>query len=93
MRGLDSNSRTNQGMVERLRRLAIGGALAALLAAGALGMGVAGDPSQWGVTAGDPSQWGQVAGDPSQWGAAADDHTALNFTKIEMSLNFAKIQV
>ena len=82
-----------------LKRLVLGGALAALLAVGAAGAGVAGDPSQWGVTAGDPSQWGQVAGDPSQWGLAGptttrdpqeacgtganDPQTALNFTKVE----------
>lgn len=77
-----------------LRNLAFGVALAALLAAGAVGAGVAGDPSQWGIVAGDPSQWGMVVGDPTQWGMVAGDpsqwglaergpESAFNFTKIE----------
>ena len=63
----------------RLKRLALGAALAALLAAGASGAGVAGDPSQWGSA---------VAGDPSQWGLSRRTTTeepmaALNSTKVE----------
>jgi hypothetical protein len=86
---------------KRLKQLVLGGALAALLAVGAAGSGVAGDPSQWGLTAGDPSQWGRGT------------QQALNFTKIEfktgakgspqdlhvtmsapqaISINFAKIE-
>jgi hypothetical protein len=82
--------------------LVLVGTLAALLALGAGGSGVAGDPSQWGLTAGDPSQWGRGT------------RTALNFTKIEfkdsakgnlqdryvtmgehqaISLNFAKLEL
>ena len=64
--------RVPQSTVGRLRRLVLGGALAMLLAVGAIGADVQGDPSQWGVTAGDPSQWSAVAGDPSQWGIAGD---------------------
>jgi hypothetical protein len=91
----------------RLRRLVLGGALAALLAMGALGAGagVGGDPSQWGVTAGDPSQWG-LAGptslnDPPPMSLTppnGNPKTALNFTKVEYKnipmsgLNFAKIE-
>jgi hypothetical protein len=62
----------------KLKRLVLGGTLAALLAIGIGGSGVAGDPSQWGRTAGDPSQWGRGA------------HQALNFTKIEYK-NSAKV--
>jgi hypothetical protein len=77
----------------RLRRLVLGGAFAALLALGAVGADVQGDPSQWGVTAGDPSQWG-MAGRPT---TSDDPQTALNYTKIEheykpqTALNFPKI--
>ena len=64
--------RESRSTVGRLRRFVLGGAFAALLAVGAVGADVQGDPSQWGVTGGDPSQWSAVAGDPSQWGVAGD---------------------
>ncbi|HEY8601208.1 MAG TPA: hypothetical protein VIL85_22440 [Thermomicrobiales bacterium] len=38
--------------------------------------------------AGDPSQWGLSAGDPSQWGRSAQQ--ALNFTKIECKTSALK---
>ena len=91
--GTGGNTMTYGHITGRLKRLALAGALAALIAVGAAGSGVAGDPSQWGVVAGDPSQWGQVAGDPSQWEASTDSNTALNFTKIEyQAFNFTKIE-
>ena len=52
----------------RLQRLLLGGALAALLAAGAAGAGVAGDPSQWGLRRGTTTE---------------DPMAALNFTEVE----------
>lgn len=71
---------TKHGMRERAQHMVAGGALALLLAAGAVGAGVQGDPSQWGLTAGDPSQWGLT----SRPTTANDPQTALNFTKIEL---------
>ena len=82
---------TQQGLSGRVKRLVLGGALAALLAAGAAGAGVQSDPSQWGVTAGDPSQWGRA----SRPTTTDDPQTALNFTKIEYktsALNYTKIE-
>ena len=49
MRKQTTDTRMKHGMGKRLQRLALGGALAALLAVGAAGVGVQGDPSQWGV--------------------------------------------
>lgn len=68
------------GITNRLKQLALGGAVAALVAVGAGGAQVAGDPSQWGSVALGPA----IAG-----------HQALNFTKIEYkntALNFTKIE-
>jgi hypothetical protein len=68
---------TKEIITIRLKRLALVGAFAALLALGAAGAGVAGDPSQWVAVAGDPSQWG--LGGPT---TINDPQTAFAFSKI-----------
>jgi hypothetical protein len=68
---------TKENITIRLKQLALVGACAALLALGAAGAGVAGDPSQWVAVAGDPSQWG-LAG-PA---IVNDTQTAFAFSKI-----------
>ena len=90
MRGHGSTISTKHGISGKLRHLVLGGTLAVLLALGAAGAGVAGDPSQWGVVAGDPSQWG-LASRPT---TTKDPQTALNFTKIEYknsALNYTRV--
>ena len=92
MRKQMTDTTMKHSMGRRLQRLALGGALAALLALGAAGVGVQGDPSQWGMVAGDPSQWGTAKGgtttlnDPQAAGGSGtnDPMSALNFTKIEL---------
>jgi hypothetical protein len=69
---------TKKNINVRLKQLALVGAFAALLALGAAGAGVAGDPSQWIAVAGDPSQWG-LAGPTT----LNDPQTAFAFSKIE----------
>jgi hypothetical protein len=61
------------GIGGRVRRVVLGGALAALLALGA--MGVAGDPSQWGR--------GAAVSEDTAFNFSKIEHTAFNFSKIE----------
>jgi hypothetical protein len=85
-----TTSRTKHSLGRRLQRLALGGALAALLAVGAAGAGVQGDPSQWGAAKNGPS----TSRDPqaSRPSGGNDPMTAINFTKIEyQALNYTKI--
>ena len=76
-----TTSRNKHSLGKRLQRLALGGALAALLAVGAAGAGVQGDPSQWGAATSGPS----TTRDPqaSRGSGTNDPMAALNFTKIE----------
>ena len=52
----------------KLQHLVLGGALALLLAAGAIGSGASGDPSQWGLGRGTTTE---------------EPMASLNFTKVE----------
>ena len=90
MNGQATNTRTKHSMGRRLQRLALGGALAALLAVGAAGVGVQGDPSQWGAAKGGTT----TLNDPqaARGSGTNDPMSALNFTKIEyQALNYTRI--
>jgi hypothetical protein len=95
-----TTSRTKHSLGRRLQRLALGGALAALLALGAAGAGVQGDPSQWGLTGPSTTRDPQA----SRGSGGNDPMTALNLTKIayqalnyptitHTAINFTKIEL